>query len=66
MKNKMTDLRNHLFEARACGRWWISQMPILVTMGDSKNEKLNRLLETLGGTTLVSSRWRLHPKQEAV
>jgi len=32
-------------------------MPILVTMGDSKNEKLNRLLETLGDTTLVSSRW---------
>ncbi|HYM44403.1 MAG TPA: type IV toxin-antitoxin system AbiEi family antitoxin domain-containing protein [Steroidobacteraceae bacterium] len=26
-------------------------------MGDSKNEKLNRLLETLGDTTLVSSRW---------
>ena len=32
-------------------------MPILVTMGDLKNEKLNRLLETLGDTTLVSSRW---------
>lgn len=32
-------------------------MPILVTMGDSKNEKLNRLLETLGDTTLVTSRW---------
>jgi hypothetical protein len=32
-------------------------MPILVTMGDSKNEKLNRLLETLGDTTLVSSHW---------
>ena len=32
-------------------------MPILVTMGESKNEKLNRLLETLGDTTLVSSRW---------
>jgi len=26
-------------------------------MGDSKKEKLNRLLETLGDTTLVSSRW---------
>jgi hypothetical protein len=26
-------------------------------MGESKNEKLNRLLETLGDTTLVSSRW---------
>ena len=32
-------------------------MPILVTMGESKNEKLNRLLETLGDATLVSSRW---------
>ena len=32
-------------------------MPILVTMGELKNEKLNRLLETLGDTTLVSSRW---------
>lgn len=31
--------------------------PILVAMGDSKNEKLNRLLETLGDATLVSSRW---------
>ena len=35
----------------------VYEMPILVTMGDSKNEKLNRLLETLGDTTLVSSRW---------
>lgn len=26
-------------------------------MSESKNEKLNRLLETLGDTTLVSSRW---------
>lgn len=26
-------------------------------MSDSRNEKLNRLLETLGDTTLVSSRW---------
>lgn len=32
-------------------------MLILVTMGESKNEKLNRLLESLGDTTLVSSRW---------
>jgi hypothetical protein len=30
---------------------------ILVTMSDSKKEKLNRLLEMLGDTTLVSSRW---------
>lgn len=30
---------------------------LLVTMGESKNEKLNRLLETLGDATLVSSRW---------
>ena len=30
-------------------------------MSESKNEKLNRLLETLGDTTLVSSRWlRVH------
>ena len=32
-------------------------MPILVTMSESRNEKLNRLLETLGDATLVSSRW---------
>lgn len=30
---------------------------ILVTMSDSRQGKLNRLLETLGDTTLVSSRW---------
>jgi hypothetical protein len=30
---------------------------ILVTMGESKIGKLNQLLETLGDTTLVSSRW---------
>lgn len=29
-------------------------MPVLVTMGDSKNENLNRLLETLGDMTLVA------------
>ena len=32
-------------------------MAILVNMGESKYGKLNRLLETLGDTTLVSSRW---------
>lgn len=32
-------------------------MSILITMGESKNQKLNRLLEMLGDTTLVSSRW---------
>jgi len=32
-------------------------MPILVTMRDSRNEKLNRLLESLEDATLVSSRW---------
>lgn len=32
-------------------------MAILVTMSESRSEKLNRLLETLRDTTLVSSRW---------
>ena len=35
----------------------VYRLPILVTMSESRNEKLNRLLETLGDATLVSSRW---------
>lgn len=36
-------------------------MRILVTMGDSKNAKLNRQLETIGDTTLISCRWLRAP-----
>ncbi len=35
----------------------VYRISTLVTMGESKNKKLNWLLETLGDTTLVSSRW---------
>ena len=35
----------------------VYETSILITMSESRNEKLNRLLGSLGDTTLVSSRW---------
>jgi hypothetical protein len=40
---------------------WVYRIYILVTVSALKTEKLNHLLQTLGDTTLVSSRWlRMH------
>lgn len=50
----MSDCTSHFINP---GLRKVYNVRILVTMNDSRQGKLNRLLETLGDTTLVSSRW---------
>jgi hypothetical protein len=50
----MSDYTSHFINS---GLLKVYNDRILVTVNDSRRGKLNRLLETLGDTTLVSSRW---------